>query len=280
MRTLVISDLHLGARTQTDVLRRPAALDVLLEGLDGVEPARPAGRHARAAPRAVRRGAGGRRARCCRRSAAGWATARSCSCAGNHDHGLVADWLEACGRPGRSRERAGPDATPRTRRLAELLAPASCRSPTRASGWPTASTRRTATTSTATSPCPASSAWPWARSPARCARRPLKRAGPTTTSSCSRPCTPGSTPLRPAASTAAACGPAASPPERGARCSPTPGRPGGLAPPAAPSRWRGRRQRARPRAGAGRPLRRGPAPLGPAGDARRSSRGCGSEPAT
>jgi UDP-2,3-diacylglucosamine pyrophosphatase LpxH len=37
VRTLVISDLHLGARLQRDVLRHPEALDVLLEALDGVE---------------------------------------------------------------------------------------------------------------------------------------------------------------------------------------------------------------------------------------------------
>jgi UDP-2,3-diacylglucosamine pyrophosphatase LpxH len=37
VRTLVISDLHLGARLQRDVLRHPEALEVLLEALDGVE---------------------------------------------------------------------------------------------------------------------------------------------------------------------------------------------------------------------------------------------------
>jgi len=37
VRTLVVSDLHLGARTGVDVLRRPVARGVLLERLDGVE---------------------------------------------------------------------------------------------------------------------------------------------------------------------------------------------------------------------------------------------------
>ncbi len=37
MRTLVISDLHLGGRAQYDVLRRPAPLARLLEALDGVD---------------------------------------------------------------------------------------------------------------------------------------------------------------------------------------------------------------------------------------------------
>src|SRR6478735_9319438 len=35
-RTLIVSDLHLGARLGRDVLRRPAALAALLDALDGV----------------------------------------------------------------------------------------------------------------------------------------------------------------------------------------------------------------------------------------------------
>lgn len=37
MRTLVVSDLHLGARSGVDVLRRPPALEVLIGALDGVD---------------------------------------------------------------------------------------------------------------------------------------------------------------------------------------------------------------------------------------------------
>jgi len=37
VRTLIVSDLHLGLRTGVDVLRRPAALARLLEALDGVD---------------------------------------------------------------------------------------------------------------------------------------------------------------------------------------------------------------------------------------------------
>ena len=117
VRTLVVSDLHLGARTGVDVLRQPAALDALLERLDGRGPARPARRHARAAPRAAARGAGGRRAGAAGdRRAAG--DAEVVLVAGNHDHRLVAPWLEAGPRAARSglEERAGPDATPRHRR--------------------------------------------------------------------------------------------------------------------------------------------------------------------
>jgi len=37
LRTLVVSDLHLGARTGSDVLRRPGMLEALLDGLDDVD---------------------------------------------------------------------------------------------------------------------------------------------------------------------------------------------------------------------------------------------------
>ncbi len=37
VRSLVVSDLHLGSITGRDVLRAPAALERLLEALDGVD---------------------------------------------------------------------------------------------------------------------------------------------------------------------------------------------------------------------------------------------------
>ena len=37
MRSLVVSDLHLGSRMQRDVLLRPPALERLLDALDGVD---------------------------------------------------------------------------------------------------------------------------------------------------------------------------------------------------------------------------------------------------
>ena len=123
MRTLVISDLHLGARTRTDVLRHPAALDALLERLDGVEQLVLLGdtlelRHgpleeALAIAEPVLRAIGAR-----------MGDGEVVLVAGNHDHGLLAGWLETHGRLGLE-ARAGRDATPRTQRLAELLAPAS-----------------------------------------------------------------------------------------------------------------------------------------------------------
>ena len=77
VRTLVVSDLHLGARLRRDVLRRDEALEALLDALDGVErlvllgdvvellEGRPGGRWQVAEPRAARdrraaRGASGR----------------------------------------------------------------------------------------------------------------------------------------------------------------------------------------------------------------------------
>jgi predicted phosphodiesterase len=126
VRILVISDLHLGARTRTDVLRHPAALDALLGRLDGVEQLVLLGdtlelRHgpfeeALAVAEPVLRAIG-------EQMGDGEVTL----VAGNHDHGLIAGWLEARAPAGplELEARAGPDATPRTRRLAELLGPAS-----------------------------------------------------------------------------------------------------------------------------------------------------------
>src|SRR5262245_65646161 len=37
MRTLVVSDFHLGARLRRDILRRPEPLEALLGALDGVD---------------------------------------------------------------------------------------------------------------------------------------------------------------------------------------------------------------------------------------------------
>ena len=37
MRTLVISDLHIGAGTNADVLRRPHIREQLIGGLDGID---------------------------------------------------------------------------------------------------------------------------------------------------------------------------------------------------------------------------------------------------
>ncbi len=98
MRTLVISDLHLGLRSGSEALRRPAALELLLARLDGVQrlvllgdtlelrhgPAR----HALATAEPVLR-------------AIGDALAPGTEVAivpGNHDHAIGAGWLDWRGR--------------------------------------------------------------------------------------------------------------------------------------------------------------------------------------
>jgi len=131
MRTLVISDLHLGVRTGVDVLARPEALDVLCSRLDGVDrlvllgdtlelrhgPTRDA--LARAEP--VMRAIGG----------ALGVDGQVVIVAGNHDHALVAGWLDWRGRreapePLGLEERVAPQyASWIAKRLAGWLAPAS-----------------------------------------------------------------------------------------------------------------------------------------------------------
>jgi hypothetical protein len=128
VRTLVVSDLHLGARTGVDVLRRPAARAALLERLDGVDRLVLLGdtlelrhgpvREALAAARPVLAEMG-----------AAMAGGEVVLVAGNHDHRLLAPWLEGRGGGGRPpplglEERPGPDATPATAEVARLLAPA------------------------------------------------------------------------------------------------------------------------------------------------------------
>ena len=131
MRTLVISDLHLGVRTGVDVLARPEALGVLCERLDGVDrlvllgdtlelrhgPARDALARAEPAMRAI--------------GAALGPDGQVVIAAGNHDHALVAGWLDWRGRretpePLGLDERVAPQyASWIAKRLAGWLAPAS-----------------------------------------------------------------------------------------------------------------------------------------------------------
>lgn len=96
MTTLVISDLHLGARDGSDVLRRePAALDALVAALDGVQRLVLLGdllelRHG--PPREVLAAARPVLARL------GAAVEEVVIVAGNHDHGLVEGWLDELAR--------------------------------------------------------------------------------------------------------------------------------------------------------------------------------------
>ena len=105
----------------------PAALERAARAPGGRRPARPARRHARAAPRPRARGARGRRARCS--PAIGGALAPGAEVVlvpGNHDHALVAPWLEAAAA--RRRRRSGSPRRSRraTRRRARAAIGARC----------------------------------------------------------------------------------------------------------------------------------------------------------
>ncbi len=131
MRTLVVSDLHLGMTTEADVLRRRVPRERLLARLDGVErlvllgdvlelrhgPVRDALRVARPVLRAI--------------GAALPAGAEVVVVPGNHDHAVVAPWLEARGRTGPPpplglEERVAPRrASPVAEAIGRALRPAS-----------------------------------------------------------------------------------------------------------------------------------------------------------
>jgi Calcineurin-like phosphoesterase len=128
VRTLVVSDLHLGARTGVDILRARAARDALLERVEGADRLVLLGdtlelrhgpvREALAAARPVLEAVG-----------AALGDREVVLVAGNHDHRLVAPWLEGRGTSGPPpplslEERAGAGATPATAALARMLAPA------------------------------------------------------------------------------------------------------------------------------------------------------------
>jgi Calcineurin-like phosphoesterase len=129
VRTLVISDLHLGARNGVDVLRRPAARRKLLEALDGVDRLVLLGdllelRHgplhdALAVARPVLREIGERLG----------PDRQIVLVPGNHDFRLIGPWLEWRSRDGAValglEEHAGPNASTGARAIAEALAPAS-----------------------------------------------------------------------------------------------------------------------------------------------------------
>jgi len=127
VRTLVVSDLHLGARLQRDVLRRPDALEPLLEALEGADrlvllgdvvellEGRPAQAMQAAEPvlRALGEGLGGER--------------EAILVPGNHDAALVRPWLQARGVPAAVDAEIPLDATPALARVASWLWPARVR---------------------------------------------------------------------------------------------------------------------------------------------------------
>jgi calcineurin-like phosphoesterase family protein len=127
VRTLVISDLHLGSRNAVDVLRRPAARDALLDALDGVDRLVVLGdllelRHgplhdALAIARPILQAIGERLG----------PDRQVVLVPGNHDFRLIGPWLEWRARDGAValglEEHAGPDASTGTRAIADALAP-------------------------------------------------------------------------------------------------------------------------------------------------------------
>ena len=127
MRTLVISDLHLGIRLGRDVLRRPQVLEALLEALRDVDrlvllgdvvellEARPAQAMEVAEPvlRAIGARMGSQR--------------EVIVVPGNHDIALLRPWLRTHGMAPHLDARIPADATPQMRRLTDSLAPARVR---------------------------------------------------------------------------------------------------------------------------------------------------------
>jgi calcineurin-like phosphoesterase family protein len=129
VRTVVVSDLHLGSRGEGDVLRRRAARDKLLERLDGadrlvllgdaIELRQGPARDAMAVARPVLEELGGALGK----------DGEVVLVPGNHDHALVAPWIERRGAhvepaPLGLEEHPGAKASAATEAIAAWVAPA------------------------------------------------------------------------------------------------------------------------------------------------------------
>ncbi len=184
MRTLVISDLHLGKAEGNDLLRRADLREPLLEALDGVD-------------RLVILGDGLELREAAHRDAVEIATPFFAEIgrvlgadrelivlSGNHDHGLAAGWIDArlqsepVGFLGLEQRFPPADAGPLARRLAEAAQPARVELAYPGSGCATTSTRSTGITPTSTPPSRRSSGSPPGRWPAGSARLPERGATP------------------------------------------------------------------------------------------------------
>jgi predicted phosphodiesterase len=122
VRTLVVSDLHLGSRSEADVLRDPAARDALLAELGGVDRLVLLGdalelRHG-PVPAALE---AARDAFCAIGEALG-DRAEVVLVAGNHDHAIVAPWLERRAIAGEPPLGLEQDADPHGYEVAGVLA--------------------------------------------------------------------------------------------------------------------------------------------------------------
>src|SRR3954447_3528253 len=130
MRTLIVSDLHLGKSEHTDLLRRRDLRAPLLEAIedvdrlvilgDGLELREAAHRDAMDVAAPVFAAVG----------AALGPAKELIVLAGNHDHGIAAGWIDArlqsepSGFLGLEQRFGAPDAGPLARRLAEAARPA------------------------------------------------------------------------------------------------------------------------------------------------------------
>ena len=129
-RTLVVSDLHLGSPGRVDLLRRPELRAPLLEALDGVDRLVILGDGLELRESAAPRGGGDRRAVFADLGRALGPDGEIVLVAGNHDHGLVAGWIdgrlqtEPAGFLGLEHRIAPRDAGPLAAALAEHAAPA------------------------------------------------------------------------------------------------------------------------------------------------------------
>jgi hypothetical protein len=128
VRTVVVSDLHLGARTGADLLRRPAVRTALLERLGGADRLVLLGDTLELRHGPVREVLGVARP-VLEAIGAAMRGGEIVLVAGNHDHRLVSAWLEGRGDGARPpalglAERAGADATPAAAAVAALLRPA------------------------------------------------------------------------------------------------------------------------------------------------------------
>ena len=199
VRTLVVSDLHLGSGAARGPAAPARAARAAARGAARGGPAGDPRRRRRAArpAQARHRRAGGARVFADLGEALG-PDGELVMTAGNHDHGLVAGWID--GAPGdravrlpraRAAPRAGARPARSPRRSPATPRPRACGSPTRASGCATTSTRSTATTPTCTRPCRRSSGSRPARWRAGSCGCPRTARRPTTTRRCSRRCTRG-----------------------------------------------------------------------------------------
>jgi hypothetical protein len=125
LRTLVVSDLHLGSRTDADVLRRPEARDALAAALDGVDRLVLLGDVLELRHGPVRDAVDAARPTFAGIAEALDPAAEVVLLAGNHDHALVGPWLERRALNGAGplglEQRAGSDASWAAAELAALL---------------------------------------------------------------------------------------------------------------------------------------------------------------